>query len=207
MTVLAAVDAFRRASPSDAALVAADGDAFRVAMRQLASGVCVVTHSVGGAPAGMTATAVASLSLDPPALIVCVNRAASTYAGLARGAAFGLSVLGADHREFAERFAGRTGEVGAERFREGRWLIAPNGAPLLWDALAAFACEVEEIVERNTHAIVVGRVKHAASASGGGALVYWRGGYDQLGWSDDELARATGLSPQKARRGARQAGD
>ncbi len=200
MTALAAIDAFRRASANGPAFVEADGDAFRAAMRHLASGVCLVTHSVGGARAGMTATAVASLSLVPPTLIVCVNRAASTYAGLTPGVAFGVSVLGADHREFAERFAGRTGEEGAERFREGRWLIAPHGAPLLGDALAAFACEVEEIVERNTHAIVIGRVKRAAAASGGGALVYWRGGYDQLGWSDDELARATGLSPHGARR-------
>jgi flavin reductase (DIM6/NTAB) family NADH-FMN oxidoreductase RutF len=165
-------------------------------MRQLASGICLVTQNVNGVRAGMTATAVASLSLDPPTLIVCVNRAASIYAGLTPGAAFGVSVLGADHREFADRFAGRTGENGAERFREGRWRIAPNGAPLLGDALAAFACEVEEIVERNTHAIVIGRVKHAAAASGGGALLYWRGVYDQVGWSDDELARATGRSSQ-----------
>jgi flavin reductase (DIM6/NTAB) family NADH-FMN oxidoreductase RutF len=200
MTALAAIGAVRRPSPSGPALVEADGEAFRAAMRHLMSGVCLVTHGVGGARAGMTATAVAPLTLDPPTLFVCVNRAASVYAGLTRGAAFGVSVLGADHREFAERFAGRTGEEGAERFREGRWLIAPSGAPLLWDALATFECEVEEIVERNTHAIVVGRVKRAAAASGGGALVYWRGVYDQLGWSADELARATGLSPQGARR-------
>ena len=177
MTVLAAVDAFRRAPGSDATLVDADVDAFRAAMRQLASGICLVTHSVGGVRAGMTATAVASLSLDPPTLIACVNRADSTYAGLAPGVAFGVSVLGADHREFAERFAGRTGEEGAERFREGRWRVSPNGAPLLLDALAAFACEVDDIVERNTHAIVIGRVKQAVTASRGGALVYWRGGY------------------------------
>jgi len=200
MTMLAAVDAFRRVSPSASSYAETDGDAFRAAMRHLASGVCLVTHDVGGECAGITATAVASLSLDPPTLIVCVNRAASIYAGLTPGAAFGVSVLGANHREFAERFAGRTGEEGAERFREGRWRTSPNGAPLLWDALAAFACEVEEIVERNTHAIVIGRVKHAASAPSGGALVYWRSGYDQLGWSDDELARATGLSPRDARR-------
>ena len=79
---------------------------------------------------------------------------------------------------------------------DGPARTAPNGAPLLGDALAAFACEVEEIVERNTHAIVIGRVKHAAAASGGGALLYWRGVYDQVGWSDDELARATGRSSQ-----------
>jgi flavin reductase (DIM6/NTAB) family NADH-FMN oxidoreductase RutF len=200
MTVLAVVDPFRRPSPSGGALVEADVDAFRAAMRQLASGVCLVTHSVGGAPAGMTATAVASLSLDPPALIVSVNRAASTYAGLAPGVAFGVSVLGVEHRELAERFSGRTGEERAERFRDGRWLIAPNGAPLLSDALAAFECEVEDIVERHTHAIVIGRVKHTAAGVGGGALVYWRGGYDQLGWSRDELARATGRSPTSAER-------
>lgn len=207
MTVLAAVDAFLLASPSGATRVEADGDSFRAAMRHLASGVCLVTHCIGGVRVGMTATAVASLSLEPPTLIVCVNRGASAYAGLTPGAAFGVSVLGADHREFAERFAGRTGEEGADRFREGRWRMSPNGAPLLSDALAAFACEVEEIVERHTHAIVIGRVKYAAAGSGGGALIYWRGGYDQLGWSADELARATGQSPQKARRAVRQAGD
>jgi len=200
MTVLAAIDPFRRPSLSAPAPAEASADAFRAAMRQLASGVCLVTHSVGGAPAGMTATAVASLSLDPPTLIVCLNRGSSTYVGLAAGAAFGVSVLGADHRELAERFAGRTGVEGAERFRAGQWFIAPGGAPLLGDALAAFECEVEDIVERQTHAIVIGRVRHAAAGSGGGALVYWRGGYDQLGWSRDELSRATGLSPQSARR-------
>ena len=200
MTVLAAVDAFRQVPLNSPAFVEADGSVFRAAMRHLASGVCLVTHSVGGARAGMTATAVASLSLEPPTLIVCVDRAASAYAGLTPGAAFGVSVLGADHREFAERFAGRTGEQGAERFRDGRWHMAPNGAPLLADSLAAFACEVEEVIERNTHAVVFGRVKHAAAASGGGALIYWRGAYDQLGWSDDELARATGRSPTSAGR-------
>jgi flavin reductase (DIM6/NTAB) family NADH-FMN oxidoreductase RutF len=200
MTALVAIDACRRPSASGPTFVEADVDTFRAAMRHLASGVCLVTHSIGGASTGMTATAVASLSLDPPTLIVCLNRAASTYAGLAPGAAFGVSVLGADHRELAERFAGRTSAEGAERFREGRWLIAPSGAPLLWDALAAFDCEVEDVVKRHTHAIVIGRVRRAASGVGGGALVYWRGGYDQLGWSRDELSRATGLSPQTARR-------
>ena len=200
MTTLAAIDSRRESSTNGPAFVETDVEAFRAAMRQLASGVCLVAHSVDGAPAGMTATAVASLSLEPPTLIVCLNRAASTYAGLAPGVAFGVSVLAADHRELAERFAGRTGVNEGERFREGRWLIPPSGAPLLWDALAAFECEVEDIVERRTHAIVIGRVKHTTASAGGGALVYWRGGYDQLGWNRDELSRATGVSPQSARR-------
>ena len=69
MTVLAAVDAFRRVSPSASSYAETDGDAFRAAMRHLASGVCLVTHNVGDECAGITAIAVASLSLDPPALI------------------------------------------------------------------------------------------------------------------------------------------
>jgi flavin reductase (DIM6/NTAB) family NADH-FMN oxidoreductase RutF len=200
MTALAAIETCRRPTTNGPAFVEADVDTFRAAMRHLVGGVCLVTHNVDGTPAGMTATAVASLSLDPPTLIVCLHRAASTYSGLAPGVAFGVSVLGADHRELAERFAGRTGVEGGERFREGRWLISPIGAPLLWEALAAFECEVEDIVERHSHAIVIGRVRRAAVGAGGGALVYWRGGYDQLGWSRDELSRATGLSPQSARR-------
>jgi flavin reductase (DIM6/NTAB) family NADH-FMN oxidoreductase RutF len=199
MTALIKIDAYRSNSSSGPALVEAGVDAFRAAMRQLAEGVCLVTQGVGAAPTGMTATSVTSLALDPPTLIVCVNRASSSYSGLARGVAFGVSVLGADHIELAERFSGRTGEKGADRFREGNWLIGPGGAPLLRDALAAFDCVVEELVERHTHAIVIGRVKRTAVGAGGGALVHWRGHYDQLGWSLDEVSRATGRSPTAAR--------
>jgi len=56
-------------------------------------------------------------------------------------------------------------------------------------------CAVEEIIERHTHAIVIGRVKDIAVSDGAGALVYWRGGFDQLGWSQEELSRAVGLTP------------
>jgi flavin reductase (DIM6/NTAB) family NADH-FMN oxidoreductase RutF len=200
MTALATIDQCKR--PANGGLVFADADidAYRAATRQFAGGVCLVTHAAGGICAGMTATAVASLSVDPPTLIVCVNRGASTYVGLTRGAAFGVSVLSADHIDLAERFADRAGDKGVDRFRDGRWLIAPNGAPLLSDALAAFECEVDDLVERHTHAIVIGRVLSAAASSGGGALVHWRGRFDQLGWTLDELLRATGRSPTSAGR-------
>ena len=56
--------------------------------------------------------------------------------------------------------------------------MAPSGAPLLRDSLAAFDCEVEDVIERHTHAIVIGRVRRVASRQQGGALVYWRGAYD-----------------------------
>lgn len=196
MTALARVEAFRRLPNGDPGLMPADGETFRNAMRQLASGVSLITHRGEGQPAGLTATSVTSLSADPPALIVCVNRAASGFVGLTPGAAFGVSVLGADQQEFADRFAGRMGHKGAERFQEGRWLISLSGAPLLKDSLAAFECEVEDLIERHTHAIIIGRVTRVAVRGKGSALIYWRGGYDQLGWGADELARAVGQTPK-----------
>jgi flavin reductase (DIM6/NTAB) family NADH-FMN oxidoreductase RutF len=166
---------------------------FRLAMRQLASGVCLVTHGAGAARTGLTATSVSSLSLDPPTLIVCVNKSASLFSQLRRGDAFGVSVLGAQHAEFADRFAGRAGLKGAERFAEGDWLETPAGVNLLADALAGLECEAEEVIERHTHAILIGRVTSAAPHPSEGALLYWRGGYDRIGWSAEEVSRAIGL--------------
>ena len=177
-------------------LQAADGESFRFAMRQLTGAVCLITHSAGADRVGLTATTVTSLSTNPPSLLACVNRNSSSYPGLAPGVAFGVNVLGAHQQELADRFAGRGGANGAERFAEGHWIVAPSGAPLLSDSLAAFDCEVEDIIERHTHAIVIGRVRRVASRKQGGALVYWRGAYDCLGWSDEEVSRAIGLTPR-----------
>ena len=104
-------------------------------------------------------------------------------------------MLGAHQQEFADRFSGGAGISGAERFDHGHWTHSPNGAPLLRDSLAAFDCEVDDIIERHTHAIIIGRVKGIAIRKHGGALVYWRGIYDFLGWDDDELSRAVGVTP------------
>ena len=173
--------------------------AFRLAMRQLASGVCLVTHGRGEARVGMTATSVSSLSADPPTLIVCVNKTASLYAQLHRGDAFAVSVLSASQAEFADRFASRTGLKGAERFVEGEWLETPAGVPVLADALATFACEAEEVIERHTHAILIGRVTQASPQPSDGALLYWRGDYDRIGWSAEEVSRAIGAAPHNPR--------
>jgi len=174
-----------------------DSEAFRLAMRQLASGVSLVTHGHGASRNGLTATSVSSLSADPPTLIVCVNRSASLCAQLAHGDLFGVSVLAANHGEFAETFAGRTGRKGEERFREGEWTTTPGGVSVLADAIASFECATEDLIERHSHVILIGRVRLATPRPAGGALLYWRGGYDQIGWSDEQLSRAVGLSPAR----------
>ncbi len=170
-------------------------EGFRQAMRQLPSGVCVITHGSGEQRTGLTATSVSSLSAEPPTLIVCVNRSASLYARLGSGDLFGVNVLAAAHVEIADRFAGRLGLGGAERFGEGRWITTPDGVSLLADAIAAFECEAQDLIERHSHAILIGRVRLATHKNADGALLYWRGAYDCIGWSAEEVARASGLTP------------
>jgi flavin reductase (DIM6/NTAB) family NADH-FMN oxidoreductase RutF len=172
-------------------------------MRHLPSGVCVVTFGQGDSRTGMTATSVSSLSLEPPTMLVSVNRASSSYAALAGSRAFGVNVLASEHQDVANRFTGRGGEQGLERYAERRWFTLNSGVWLLSDAVAVFDCEIEEIIERHTHAIVLGRITGLVASGGPSALVYWRGVYDQLGWSNEEVSRAIGLTPisgQKQRR-------
>jgi flavin reductase (DIM6/NTAB) family NADH-FMN oxidoreductase RutF len=170
-------------------------DEFRAAMRELAGAVSIISAGQGERRAGFVATSVSSLSADPPTLIVCVNRASSSWPTLREAASFGVNVLSASHRELAHRFAGRTGAEGAARYEGGHWIALRTGAPLLADALAAFDCAVEDVIERHSHAILIGRVEAVRRGDGGGALVYWRGDYDQLGWSPEEIANAIGLAP------------
>ena len=96
MTVIAEADPRR---PPLAAPTYADSNAYRLAARQLAGGVCLVTRGEGEAWVGLTTTSVASLSVDPPTLVACIGRASSLYSGLARGALFAISVLAADQSE------------------------------------------------------------------------------------------------------------
>ena len=84
-----------------------EGAAFRLAMRELASGVALVTAGRGEQRTGCTVTSLCSLSLDPPTLIVCLARTSTTLAALRADRAFGVNILAADHEHLADRFAGR----------------------------------------------------------------------------------------------------
>ena len=182
---------------ADATPSAASADEFRTAMRELAGAVSIVSTGQGERRVGFVATSVSSLSLEPPTLIVCVNRSSSTWPVLCAARRFGVNVLSASHRELAHRFAGLTRAEGAELCAGGRWTDLRGGAPLLSDALAAFDCSVEEIIERHSHAILIGRVEAVGRRRDGGALVYWRGDYEQLGWSAEEISNAVGLTARR----------
>src|SRR3954452_22526222 len=148
---------------------------FRGAMRLLTGGASVITAGRGRDITGMTVTSVASLSVDPPTLIVSINRDASSFPLIRRYGAFGVNMLNADQLDVAERFAGKGGLKGADRFAGAPWVTALSGVPLLVDALSAVDCEVEEIVERHSHGIVIGRVKSVRNSIRNAALAYWHG--------------------------------
>src|SRR5437660_10107313 len=146
-------------------------------MRALSSGVAIVACGEGEARLGCTVTSIASLSLAPPTLFVCLTRSSSTLAGLRQAGAFSVSLLSARHETLAHRFSGRSGVHGPRRFDGAAWIELSTGAPILADALAAFDCLVAEIVERHSHAIVLGAVVSLREGAEERALAHWRGGY------------------------------
>jgi len=158
---------------------------FRGAMRRLAGGVSVITAGRGKDISGMTVTSVSSLSVDPPALIVSINREASSWPLVKRYGFFGVNILTSDQLDVAERFTGKGGLKGAARFAGADWTTRASGVPLLVGALAAIDCEVEDVVERHSHAIVIGRVLDVAVSGRTAALAYWQGRYVAIDQDED----------------------
>ena len=158
---------------------------FRSAMRQLTGGVSVITAGRGRDISGMTVTSVSSLSVDPPALIVSINREASSWPLVKRYGFFGVNILTSDQIDIADRFTGKGGLKGADRFAGAHWMTRASGVPLLVGALAAIDCEVEDIVERHSHAIVIGRVLDVAVSERTAALAYWQGRYVAVDQDED----------------------
>ena len=131
-------------------------DAFKLAMRRLAATVTIITTRSDSGPAGMTATAVTSLSAEPPALLVCVNRSASIHGALAMGQPICINLLGEHHEDLSSAFGGRSRPE--DRFRNGPWSYHDEAPPYLTDAQANIFCVVDALFDYATHTIVVGKV-------------------------------------------------
>ena len=155
-------------------------DEFRAAMRHFPGNVSVITVGTGDERSGLVVTSAVSLAAEPPMVIACVNRSSSSWPLLRRFGHFGVNSLSATQAEIADRFAGRGGVKGADRYANAEWLTLETGAPLLSDATVALDCALEEMIDRASHSIVIGRVKAIRVNEGRGALVYWHGGYHPL---------------------------
>ncbi|HEX2050559.1 MAG TPA: flavin reductase family protein [Actinomycetota bacterium] len=150
-------------------------DELKDALRKFASGVTVVTVSCDGELHGMTATAFASVSLDPPLVLVCLERSTHTHGYVTRAGSFVVNVLTSQQEDVARAFAVH----GAKSFDGLGPRRGVGGAPLLDGALAWIECEVSEVVRAGDHDVVFGTVV-ACDARSGRPLLYFDRGYRSL---------------------------
>jgi 4-nitrophenol 2-monooxygenase / 4-nitrocatechol 4-monooxygenase, reductase component len=163
-----------------------DSEVFRHVIGHLPSGVAVVTTRDGGRRFGMTASAVTSLSLQPPMLLVCINRQAPTCAAVSGAGVFGVNILGENDGALARWFAApREDKFDGIATEETR-----SGLPMLRTALARLECRVTERVQGGTHTVFLAEVE-GAEAGGGAPLAYFRGRFGRVDLAGDD-EQATG---------------
>ena len=154
-----------------------DPRTLRDALGCFATGVTVVTtHDAEGRPVGLTANSFTALSLDPPLLLVCVARSATSAAALEVAGHFAVNVLQTGQRPASITFSTRV----EDRFGQTEWSVGEHGAPVLMDSLSVFECRRHAVHEGGDHFILVGEVVKATFEPGLDPLLYFRGSYRRL---------------------------
>lgn len=150
---------------------------FRRVLGHWVTGVSVVcAQPEGSAPCGLTANAFCSVSLDPPLVLVCVEKSADSHLCIARAGAFSVNVLASDQERLARRYASSDT---TQKFVGVAWRPAVTGAPILEDALAWVDCRIWAIHGAGDHTIYIGEVV-AAAAHEHAPLLYYRGGFGRF---------------------------
>ena len=152
---------------------------FRQAMRRVASTVNVITICASGEPQGITATAMSSLAMDPPSLLVCINQAAALHGSIKDVSHFRVNVLHRDQEHLAQMFADR--DKTALRFTEG-WHLDCERPPRLLDAQASILCRRIDHHQFGTHSIFIGVVEDVVVRPEVEPLVYLDGNYGSGGF-------------------------
>ncbi len=148
----------------------------KIALRRLIRSVVVVTASHQGRPHAMAATAVSEVSLDPPSMLVCVNRQTNMFTVLDSGAPLALNILSADHEEVSRACGGDL--RGSDRFSVGDWQTdLPDRPPVLRDACAVILLEQAQKVDHGTHRVIIGNVTEILLPQAPRPLAYYDGAY------------------------------
>ena len=154
-----------------------DSNEQRRILGKFATGVTVASTMVGDDAMGMTANAVTSLSLDPPLVILCVQKDSVFYSKLKESGCFALTILSADQREISDRFAFK----GPKDFSGLDTTTAVTGAPVLNDGLGWVDCTLHEVLPGGDHDIFVGEIVAGEAVKEGEPLLYLGGKYAKLG--------------------------
>jgi 3-hydroxy-9,10-secoandrosta-1,3,5(10)-triene-9,17-dione monooxygenase reductase component len=150
---------------------------FRTVMGHFATGVTVVTtRDSGGNFLGLTANAVTSVSLDPPLILVCVDKQAESHPAFSASGAYNVNILTKDQEPLSRTFS----KSGGDKFNGLGYTLADNGVPVLNGSLAHMACEIRNEVDAGDHTIYIGEVKEMAMDHEANPLLYFRGGYRDL---------------------------
>jgi len=153
-----------------------DKDELRRVMGRFATGVTVVTTRLGDELHGMTANAVTSVSLDPPLVLVCVDRAADSHDIIARAGVFALNILALAQQPLSDRFAVKEG-ADAHRLEGVPHHARATGAPIIDGSLAYLDCRVAERFPAGDHTIFLGEVADAGTLGGEAPLIFYQGRY------------------------------
>jgi flavin reductase len=158
-----------------------DPNLFRAGMRLFTGGVCLITTAdAGGRRGGLTATAVCSVTMEPPTLLICVNRRSSSHDLIRAAGVFAVNVLASSDRALADRFSGA--ESGDARFAIGEWSRLATGAPILDSALVSFDCKIAQMVDVGSHGVFFGEVQDAQVRGDSAVpLLYLQGNYGSFG--------------------------
>lgn len=167
------------------ATMAVSSEAFRAALRHYPAGVTVVTVKAGDDVHGLTVSAFASVSPEPPLIAVIIDHRHHAYEMLEReGATFAVNILRQDQVEISNRFAWVKDE---DRFAVGRWSTAVTGAPVLEDALVWMDCTIHGKYPTGLNTVYIGEIQASDVPEPDlPPLVYWNRGYRQLDRYDDE---------------------
>lgn len=143
------------------------------AMSRAAATVSVVTTDGDAGRAGVTVSAMTSVSADgeAPTILICVNKGASAANPILVNGRFAVNVLSADQQDLADTFAGRIDAPGDDRFAVGDWTTLATGAPIL-AALASFDCDVQSAELVGTHHVIIGLVRAVRVSEDGAPLIY-----------------------------------
>ncbi|MCY4398379.1 MAG: flavin reductase family protein [Gemmatimonadetes bacterium] len=166
-----------RAGGEDPSHTLLDSNRFREIMGHYPTGVTVVTAvDRDGAPVGLTANSVTSVSLDPPLVLVCVSEQSASLGAILASGTFAVNILGGGAAETAVRFAGMDRE---DRFDGIAYTVKEGGGPILEGVLAWIACGLYRTFEAGDHLILVGKVLDGAGAEGD-PLLFFRSRYETL---------------------------
>ncbi len=152
---------------------------FRDGMAKLCAAVNIVTSQGPAGLAGFTATAVTSVTDEPPTVLVCLNRSASVHKTILDNGVLAINTLAAHHVRLSNLFGGKTPT--SERFAAATWVTGETGAPLLEDALVAFDCRITATHEVGTHTILICTVVMVAGEDGPAGLTYFDRAYHSVG--------------------------